>query len=136
MKKFLLALLLICAMSNTGWAFFGLFKSGYKDGVYEGEYQAADGENTRVVLTIKDGRIVDCVLEARDDMGNIKDENHGKDGSAEDYRRAQRAVREMKKYPALLIEHQDMDKFDALTGASITYSAMREAVKEALGKAK
>ncbi len=136
MKKLILALCLACTFSTSAQAFFGLFKSGYKDGVWDGEYQASDGENTRVVLTIKDGKIVDCVLEARDDMGNIKDENHGKDGSPEDYRRAQRAVREMKKYPALLIEHQDMDKFDALTGASVTYSAMRQAVKEALDKAK
>jgi len=136
MKKLVLALCLALSVSGAAQAFFGLFKSGYKDGVYDGEYQAADGENTRVVLTIKDGRITDCVLEARDDMGNIKDENHGKDGSPEDYRRAQRAVREMKKYPALLIQYQDMDKFDAITGASITYSAMRLAVKEALDKAR
>ena len=51
MKKLSLALCLACAVSTSAQAFFGLFKSGYKDGVWDGEYQASDGANTRVVLT-------------------------------------------------------------------------------------
>lgn len=113
-----------------------IFGVSYKDGVYWGEYQAEDGENTKVTLTLKEGKIVDCVLEAYDDMGRIKDEKHGSDGSAEDFRRAQRAVREMKKYPGMLIEVQDIDKLDVIAGASITHRAMQYAVREALKKAR
>ena len=113
-----------------------IFGVTYKDGVYEGEYQADDGENTKVTLTIKGNRITDCKLEAFDDMGRIKDETHGSDGSAEDFRRAQKAVREMKKYPGMLIEVQDIEKLDVITGASITHRAMQYAVREALRKAR
>lgn len=113
-----------------------IFGVTYRDGVYEGEYQADDGENTRVVLTLKDNKITACVLEAYDALGHIKDENHGHDGSAEDYRLAQTAVREMKKYPAMLIEVQDVDKMDAVSGATITHRAMQYAVREALEKAR
>ncbi len=113
-----------------------IFGVTYSDGVYEGAYQAGDGANTKVVLTLKNNRIVACVLEARDALGNIKDENYGKGGSAEDYRRAQLSVREMKKYPDMLVEAQDMDKVDSISGATVTYRAMQFAVHEALKKAR
>ena len=133
MKK---ALILIAVLAVIGGGVFAMkdkiFGVTYRDGVYEGEYQADDGENTKVILTLKDNRIVACVLEARDALGNIKDENHGRDGSAE----AQRAVREMKKYPDMLIEAQDVDKMDSISGASVTYKAMQIAVHEALNKAR
>ena len=137
MKK---ALILAAVLAVIGGGVFAMkdkiFGVTYRDGVYEGEYQADDGENTKVILTLKDNRIVACVLEARDAMGNIKDENHGKDGSAEDFRQAQRAVREMTKDPDMQIETQDVDKMDSISGASVTYKAMQIAVHEALNKAR
>ena len=137
MKKAIIAVVVLIVVAAGVFVMKDkIFGVKYKDGTYWGEYQADDGENTKVTITFKDGKIVDCVLEAFDDMGRIKDETHGSDGSPEDFKRAQKAVREMKKYPAMLIEVQDIEKLDVITGASITHRAMQYAVREALKKAK
>lgn len=114
----------------------GISGKTYRDGTYEGAYESSDGQRTSVTLTIKDNKIVDCKLNARDALGNVKDENYGKGGTAEDFRRAQLSVREMKKYPDMLLETQDIDKMDALSGATVTFKAMQIAVHEALKKAR
>lgn len=137
MKKIFIAAVVLAAIGGGLFAAKDkIFGVTYRDGVYEGAHRSAHGSVTKVVLTLKDNRIVDCVLEARDALGAIKDENYGKNGSDEDYRRAQLSVREMKKYPALLVKAQDMDKVDSISGATVTYRAMQTAVHEALKKAR
>ncbi len=110
--------------------------SGLKDGTYSGEYLSEEhGSSTTVNLTIKDQKIVDCELIAKDDKGNLKDENYGKDAGDLNYKKAQRAVAGMKQYPEMLIELQNVDDIEAVSGASVSLIEFRLAVKEALKKA-
>ncbi len=108
----------------------------FKDGTYVGEYKGSDSSKTVVTLTIKDNKIVDCALDSYDKKGELKDENYGKDSGDANYAIAQKALESMKKYPKLLIETQNIDDVEAVSGATITYKEFKEAVKEALNNAK
>ena len=132
--KLLCAAVLLLAAS-VGAAFW-LKGGGYKDGLYEGEYRSGEGnESTRAVLEIRGGRIVACQLIAVDSEGRVKDENYGKDGSEKNYRLCQIAVQGMRQYPGMLIETQDIDAVDAVSGATVTLKEFRLAVRQALKKA-
>ncbi len=110
--------------------------SGLKDGTYSGEYVSEEhGSTTTVNLTIKEQKIVDCELIAKDDKGNLKDENYGKDAGDVNYKKAQKAVAGMQQYPAMLIELQNADDIEAVSGASVSLIEFKLAVKEALKKA-
>lgn len=107
------------------------------DGVYEGKYEAEDSKaTTEVTITIKDNKIVDCTMISRDDQGMIKDENYGKDSSEENYKLAQLALKGMQEYPAKLVETQNVEEIDAVTGATITLREFNVAVEQALEQAK
>lgn len=110
--------------------------SGYKDGSYTGKYDNEAGGGMVVNLEIKDGKITSCDMIATDKTGNIKDENYAKDSSETNYEIAQRSVKEMKKYPQLLIDTQNVDEIDSISGASLSYNEFKVAVKDALNKAK
>ena len=62
---------------------------------------------------------------------NIKD----KKIVADDYKKAQTAVKAIKLYPAQLVETQDLNKVDAISGASISYSQFVEIATIALNEA-
>lgn len=111
-------------------------KTEYGDGTFEGAY--ADEENggkTVVKLTLKDQKITDCILESTDKKGNPKDENYGKEAGDANYQKAQRAVQGMKEYPQMLIDVQNIDDVEAVSGATVTHKEFQIAVKEALKKA-
>ncbi len=110
--------------------------SGLKDGSYSGEYVSEEnGSTTTVNLTIKDQKIVDCELIAKDGQGNLKDENYGKNAGDQNYKKAQKAVAGMQQYPAMLVELQNAEDIEAVSGASVSLIEFRIAVKEALKKA-
>ncbi len=110
---------------------------GLKDGTYSGTYTSEEnGSTTTVNITLKDEKIVDCELIAKDEKGNVKDENYGKDAGEKNYQLAQKALAGMKQYPALLIELQNVEDIEAISGASISLIEFRIAVKEALDKAR
>ncbi len=131
MKKFLivgLALLLVLAIGCS---------SGLKDGTFSGVYTSEEnGSTTTVNLTIKDNKIISCELIAKDEQGNLKDENYGKNAGEKNYQLAQKAVAGMQQYPAMLIETQNVDDVEAVSGASISLIEFKIAVKEALKKAR
>ncbi len=111
--------------------------SAPKDGTYQGNYTADDNSSSMSVeLTITDGKISECTLIAYDQEGKIKDENYGKNAGAENFALAQKALAGMKQYPALLIEAQNVDDIDAVSGASVSLQEFRIAVKDALSNAK
>lgn len=129
---------LLVALAAAAVAVFVLRGNvAYRDGTYEGEYRSGDGDEcTRAVLEIRDGRIVDCRLIATDADGRVKDEAYGKDGGEENYRLCQIAVSGMRRYPGMLLETQDADKVDAVSGATVTLKEFRIAVRQALDKAR
>ncbi len=111
--------------------------SAPKDGTYQGTYQADDNSSSMTVeLTIKDGEISACTMTAYDQTGTVKDENYGKNAGKDNYAIAQKALAGMKQYPALLIETQNVDDIDAVSGASVSLQEFKIAVKDALSNAK
>ena len=109
-------------------------KKELKDGVQEGNYKD-ESATVKVVITIKDKKIVDCVREERDNKNNkIKDENYGKDDADFNYKQAQKAVKNSEGYAKKLVEVQDIDKVDSVSGATVSYKRFKSAVKDALNK--
>ncbi len=110
---------------------------GYRDGVYEGEYRNENGGGgTKVVLEIENNAIVGCQMTATDAEGHVKDENYGKNDSEANYRLCQISVAGMRQYPGELLRTQDIDKVDAVSGATVTHREFQIAVRQALQKAK
>ena len=109
-------------------------KKTLKDGVYEGYYKD-ESSNVKVVITVKDKKIVDCVREEIENKNNkIKDENYGKDDADFNYKQAQKAVKNSEGYAKKLVEVQDIDKVDSVSGATISYKRFKNAVNNALNK--
>lgn len=109
-------------------------KKELKDGVFEGYYKD-EGATVKVVITIKDKKIVNCVREERDNKNNkIKDENYGKDDADFNYKQAQKAVKNSEGYAKKLVEVQDIEKVDSVSGATVSYKRFKSAVKDALNK--
>ena len=103
--------------------------SNAKDGIYTVESSLDDKLGKSVLtITIKDKKIVAADFEGYDLFGNVKGEDYGsltgKDSA--DYKKAQVAVSAIKKYPAQLVETQDLSKVDAISGASISYGQFVE----------
>ena len=103
--------------------------SNAKDGTYTAESSLDEKLGKSVLtLTIKDKKITAANFSGYDLFGNEKDENYGsltgKDSA--DYKKAQVAVKAIKTYPQQLIETQDLNKVDAISGASISYSQFIE----------
>ena len=110
---------------------------GYRDGVYEGEYCSENGGGgTKVVLKIENNVIVDCQMTATDAEGHVKDESYGKNDSEANYRLCQISVAGMRQYPGELLKVQDIDKVDAVSGATVTHREFQIAVRQALQKAR
>lgn len=109
-------------------------KKELKDGTFEGNYKD-DSSTVKVVITVKDKKIVDCIREERDNKTNkIKDESYGKDDADFNYKQAQKAVKNSQGYAKKLVEVQDIDKVDSVSGATVSYKRFKSAVKDALNK--
>lgn len=108
----------------------------YKDGTYEGEYTGDDNDSNTVSIVIKDGKIESCEAVFFDADGKVKDENYSKDSSPESYKKAQIAVEGMKEYAGMLVELGNVEEIEAISGATISWKAFQEAVKDALEKAR
>lgn len=126
-KIFILSLVLL--VSACG-------KKKLKDGNFEGFYKD-ETSSVKVNITVKDGKITNCTREERDlrnGKNQIKDENYSKDDAAYNYKIAQKAVKNSEGYAKKLVEVQDIDKVDSVSGATISCKRFKEAVKDALNK--
>ena len=119
----------------------------YKDGVYEGTSKVHDGDSDgsgagfgMVKLTITEGKITGCEYTTYEPDGKVKDAEYGKkDGEVANkdfYNKAQRAVQACQKYAEQLASTGDINSVDAISGATISYEELKEAVADALDKAK
>lgn len=68
--------------------------------------------------------------------GTLKDENYGKESGDENYQKAQNALKSSEQYTKKLVETQNVDKVDAVSGATSSWNQFKEAAKDALAKAK
>ena len=136
MKHRSMIVLIIIMLAAAAAGFFLLrWPVALKDGTYEASASGAFGD-TCVLLTLREGRIVDCELTAIDKEGKVKDEHYGEGGGEADRRMAQIALQGMRQYPGMLLEAQDVEKLDAVSGATVTFREFQAAVKEALEKAR
>ena len=101
----------------------------YKDGVYKAVSGIKDdwGGNAEVTITVKDGKITDCEFLSYEKDGTLKGEDYGKtDG----------VIKNAEKYGPKLVETQQLDKVDAIAGATVSYELFENVVGIALKQAK
>lgn len=113
----------------------------YRDGSYTGKSGEDDnGAYGEATITIEGGKIADCDYVTWQKDGTIKDENYGKvNGEISNqtyYKKAQLAVKAMKHSAEKLVEVQKLKEVDSISGATISYNQFKEAVDDALDKAK
>lgn len=114
----------------------------YVDGIYKATSSVKDdwGGSAEVEIVVKDGRITSCVFTSYDADGKLKDGDYGKiDGVIKNmglYKIAQNAVSQSNKYGEMLIKSQDIEKLDALSGATVSFTLFKDAVKQVIEEAK
>lgn len=113
----------------------------YKDGTYSATSSPDDrGGIGKLTLTLEKGKIVKADYQGIQKDGRPKDADYGKtNGTIENpefYRKAQNAVKGAANYAPKLIEVQDIDKVDAVSGATVSYRQFVEAGKKALEQAR
>ena len=149
MKKFFILSIIISAQIFSGCGENSAEKNipakknfdliGAKDGIYTVESSRDEKLGKSILnLSINDGKITNVEFTGYDLFGNEKNENYGeifgKDSA--DYKKAQIAVKAIKNYPQQLLETQNLDEVDAISGASISYGQFVETVEKAVEDAK
>ena len=139
MKKYLLVGMVVALSLLTACGKKDFSKMTFNDGEYQGHFDNDDKDQPStadVVLTIQDGKIVSCTAEFKDSNGNIKGDDYAKDAGEDKYQKAQIAVQGFSTYADKLVEVQDPDQVDAVSGATISNKEFKEEVWDALDKAK
>ena len=110
---------------------------GVKDGIYTVESSRDEKLGKSILnLTINGGKITNVEFTGYDLFGNEKNESYGSMLSEGDYKKAQIAAKAIKIYPQQLLETQNLDEVDAISGASISYGQFVETVEKAVEDAK
>ncbi|WP_022819424.1 FMN-binding protein [Fusobacterium russii] len=139
MKKYfnLIGVFLLVLVLNACGSGKNFSKMSFNDGIYQGKAENDDPKSSvEIIIEIKDNKIVASSSEFRDAKGNIKDENYGKEAGEAKYLLAQKSVAGMNQYAAILLDVQDPEKVDAISGATISNKLFKEAVWNALETAK
>ena len=147
MKKFFILSIIIAAQIFSGCGENSAEKNipakkhfdlvGVKDGNYTAESSRDEKLGKSILnLTINSGKITNAEFTGYDLFGNEKNESYGSMLSEGDYKKAQIAVKGIRSYPQQLLETQNLDEVDAISGASISYSQFVETVNKAVEDAK
>jgi major membrane immunogen (membrane-anchored lipoprotein) len=110
----------------------------YKDGTYEGLSQAKYKYEPywgSVHFTLKNGIFTDIYFIIRDSsLHEIFDEKYEKhfEGNPEYIQQSRNDWKGVQTYPKKLLEKQDVNKIDAISGATWSYNIFRASVNEAL----
>jgi len=110
----------------------------YKDGRFTAKSSADEGGAIgEIALVIKNGKITKADYRGIKKDGTDKEygKTSGKIENQEFYNKAQLAVNAAATYGPKLIETQDVDKIDAVSGATVSYNQFAEAAKKALKQA-
>jgi major membrane immunogen (membrane-anchored lipoprotein) len=114
----------------------------YKDGTYKGISRAKYTYEPYwgiVSLSIKNGLIANVSFAVRDsNLHEYFDDKYEKhfEGNEVYIQQSRNDWKGVKTYPAMLSEKQDLNKIDAISGATWSYNIFRASVKEALKTAK
>jgi major membrane immunogen (membrane-anchored lipoprotein) len=114
----------------------------YKDGTYEGKSRAKyiyEPFWGSVHLTLKNGLLTNINFVIRDsNLHETFDGNYEKHfvGNSEYIQQSRNDWKGVQTYPKKLSEKQDVNKLDAITGATWSYNIFRASVNEALKNAK
>lgn len=114
----------------------------YVDGVYKATSSIKDdwGGSAEVEIVVKDGKITSCVFASYQEDGKLKDAEYGKiDGIIKNmglYKIAQNAVSQSNKYGDMLVQSQDIEKLDAISGATVSFGLFKNAVEQIMKEAK
>lgn len=112
-----------------------------RDGVYQADSSPDEFKGIgRISVSIKDHKITGVAFQGIDGKGEIKGENYGKtNGEIENpvfYQKAQLAVKANSIYAEQLLEVQELEKVDAVSGATVSYRQFTEAAKKAIALSK
>ncbi|MBQ8920062.1 MAG: FMN-binding protein [Acidaminococcaceae bacterium] len=111
-----------------------------KDGTFKGVSERdEEGEYCELTLTIAGHKITDAKFAGFLKDGTLKDKEYGKtNGKIENkvyYNKAQLALKANDTYAAELVKKQELNKVDAVSGATVSYKGLFEAGQMALEKA-
>lgn len=114
----------------------------YIDGTYTATASIKDdwGGSAEVEIVVKDGRITSCIFSSYEENGKLKDSEYGKvDGVIKNmglYKIAQNAVTQSNKYGDMLVQSQNIEKLDAISGATVSFGLFKNAVEQVMKEAK
>ena len=113
----------------------------YKDGTYTAKSSPDErGAVGEIILTIGQGKITQADYKGIQKDGKVKDIDYGKtNGKIENqdfYKKAQQGLKGAMTYGPKLVETQDVDKVDSVSGATLSYKQFSEAGHKALEQAK
>ena len=105
--------------------------SGYKDGSYEGKSSPDEnGDYAEVSITVSNNAITSCDFKTYELNGELKDDEYA--ATSEE---AAVAVASIPEYEKQLTSTGDIAQVESITGATINYNQLNEAVYDALSKA-
>jgi len=111
--------------------------SSLRDGKYEGRStDDSRGAYGIVSLEVRNGKIATVEFLQYNADGTVKDETYGREWGEENYKMAQKALEHSRKYAERLLETQDVEKVDVITGSTTSWKQFKEAARDALAKAK
>jgi len=141
MKKNILTFSIIGILALWGFTMFQ--KTGpYLDGVYKAKSQAQytyEPYVGYVTITIKNGWPIDAEFKIVDTAKNEPfDERYEKnfEGNQHYIDQCRSDLRGAKAYPGIFTKEKDIDKVDAISGATWSYNIFKESVNKALMMAK
>jgi major membrane immunogen (membrane-anchored lipoprotein) len=114
----------------------------YKDGTYEGRSRAKyiyEPYWGSVKITLKNGQLSDIKFVIRDSNAHEKfDENYEKHfiGNPEYIQQSRNDWKGAQTYPQKLSEKQDINKVDAISGATWSYNLFKASINDALKNAR
>ncbi|EIW20562.1 MULTISPECIES: FMN-binding protein [Pelosinus] len=113
----------------------------YKDGTYTAKSSPDErGAVGEITLTIQQGKIAKADYRGIQKDGKVKDIDYGKTSgkieNPEFYQKAQQGVKGAAAYGPKLIETQNIDQVDSISGATVSHKQFTEAAKSALDQAK
>ena len=111
-----------------------------KDGTFEGKRAAnGEGEYSIISITVKDHKITAATFDGFLKDGKRKGEDYGKtNGKIENkvyYNKAQLALKANKTYAEALLQKQELNKVDGISGATLSYKQFFDAAQRALEEA-
>ena len=111
--------------------------SNAKDGTYTAESGTHElYGKSKITIAVKDHRIESVTFVGYDKDGKLKDESYGAGASESNRKKAQVAFQGYNTYGKELVKTQQLNRVDAISGATVSYEQFVEAAQKAISEAK